>query len=430
MKTRKLVSIFAALMLLAGVLAGCSKSGGSAQGAKSKGRTVTWMTVRDNHAEWGWDMLAAEYEKDHPGFKVEFEGISDRTSYYQRLKILAANNELPDIFDCEGDALGAEIAATGVMKDIDELYKEIGYDRMMPIGLNYARLPNGKLYHLAWENNVEYIWYHKELFAKAGIARPPETFDELLEDCQKLKAAGIAPIAVWGDTSWPMLRWMSFIPFRLTGNDYIENLKTGKAKMSDPVGMQAVNFFQKAAQYFQPGWATADSNGALDSFLSGSAAIYFIGSWQNGSFIGPDRELKEDYAFFYMPTLPGAINGRTDMVAHAGTGTAIRKDKCDDQLKDFLKFFLDKYPETYFGRRQAFPPMTFDTGKANLSRFQQQVFDDCNALTTAAYTWDVRLDIATNEVFGKELVNLGLGAITPQEFAKRIDTSIANNAVK
>jgi raffinose/stachyose/melibiose transport system substrate-binding protein len=146
--------------------------------------------------------------------------------------------------------------------------------------------------------------------------------------------------------------------------------------------------------------------------------------------MGPDREPKDDYAFFYMPTLPGAINGRTDMVAHAGTGTAIRKDKYDDQLKNFVKFFLDTYPDTYFRDMNAFPAMTYDTSSVSFSKFDQQVMDDGNALTSFAYTWDVRLDTATNEVVNKEIVNLGMGVISPQEFARRIDASIAKNAVK
>jgi raffinose/stachyose/melibiose transport system substrate-binding protein len=115
------------------------------------------------------------------------------------------------------------------------------------------------------------------------------------------------------------------------------------------------------------------------------------------------------------------------MFANAGTGTAIRKDKCDDQLKDFIKYFLDNYPEIYFKEGKAFPPMTLDTSNSSFSSFDKQVLDDCNTLTSYAYPWDVRLDTATNEVMSKEIHNLGMGIITPQEFAKRIDDAITKN---
>lgn len=407
---------------------------GSEAAAGGEARTISWMTTSalgEGASFEPKEILINQYMAENPGFKVEVESIQDRPSYYQKIKILASGNELPEIFDAEGDSLTAEIASTGVLQDIDELYDELGYDRMVNIGLNYARLADGKLYCLNWENNVEYFWYHKDLFAQAGIEKTPDTFDELLEVCRKLKDTGISPIVTWGNEAWPLLRWMAFIPFRLTGNDYIESLKVGDAKMSDDVGIQAATFFQTlGTEYFQPGWATADYNGALETFQSGNGAIYYIGTWQFGSFMGEDRELKEDYDYFYMPTLEGAVNGRTDMWAHAGTGTAVRKDTCDDQMKDFLGFILENYPETAFYETQIVPPMTFDTTLGTFSEFDKQVMADCENLTSYGYCWDVRMDSASTEVMTKEIINLGMGSITPQEFATRIDAAIAENAPK
>ncbi len=419
-----------------GTEAGQTEQGGQAgqDGEKAgngktdtKERTITWMTVRSS---WpAMNMIAEDYMKENPDVKVEFEVISDRSTYNQKLKILAASNELPDLFDSEGDTLLSEIASTGALVDVDGLYKDLGYDRMMNIGENYARLSDGKLYSLAWENNIEYFWYHKDLFKKAGIQKTPETFDELLDTCQQLKDAGITPISTW--PGWALLRWMAFIPYRLEGNDYIEKLKVGEAKMGDPVGIQAANFFQKlGTEYFQPGWSTSDYTSALENFISGNAAIYYIGTWQFSSFMDENRELKDDYAYFYMPSMEGAVNGRTDMWANAGTGTSISKDKYDDQLKDFIKYVLDSYPETAFYKTSVMPPMDFDTTLGTFSDFDQKVMDDCNNLTDYGYSWDVRMDSATVEVMNKEIVNLGMGAITPEEFAQRIDAAIAENAPK
>jgi raffinose/stachyose/melibiose transport system substrate-binding protein len=427
---KKIAVVLAVLIALSFV--SCNKNTQANSGGKT--RTITWMTVRPLYQNTFQAVvsLTEEYMAAHPGFKVEFQSIQDRPSYYQKLKILASNNELPEIFDAEGDSLTAQIASTGVLLDIDQLYRDLNMtDRVVNIGKNYARLADGKLYCLAWENNVEYIWYHKDLFAKAGIRTPPETFDEFLEACEKLKTAKITPIATWGNEGWPLFRWMAFIPFRRTGNDFIESLKVGNAKMADPVGLEAARFFQTLGMnYFQPGWATAGYDDALDAFLSSNAAMYYIGSWQFNSFMGEDGELKEDYAFMYMPTVPGAVNGKTDVWAHAGTGTAIRKDTFDDQVKDYIAFILDKFPEAAWYMTKTFPPMDFDTAKAGLSSFEQQVMNDTKALTSYGYCWDVRMDAASTEVMTKEIINLGMGTITPDEFASRTDAAIAVNAPK
>ena len=62
------------------------------------------MCIRDS--SWpAMNMIAEDYMKENPDVKVEFEVISDRSTYNQKLKILAASNELPDLFDSEGACL-------------------------------------------------------------------------------------------------------------------------------------------------------------------------------------------------------------------------------------------------------------------------------------------------------------------------------------
>lgn len=436
---KRTISVLLALLMM-GSLAACGTAGGDAgseaeKNASGEAKTFHWLTVRndDSPAKRALSTVIQEYidSNDKP-IDLEFEVITDRPSYYQKVKILASSNELPDIFDAEGDTLTAEIAQTGVLMEVDDIYKEFGYDRMVNIGLNYARLDNGKNYCLNWENNLEYFWYHKDLFKQAGIEKTPETYDELLQVCQKLKDAGIAPVATWGNEAWPLLRWMAFIPFRLAGNDYIESLKKGEAKMSDPIGIQAAEFFQTMAQnYFMPGWSTAGNSDAREAFLSNNAAMFYIGTWEVPSFTNENRELKDDYDFFYMPTLEGAVNGKTDMWSHAGTGAAITKEAYEDEnFKGMLKYILDQFPEKAFYSEKLYPAMTFDTSLGNMSSLDKKIMDDSAALTSYGYCWDVRMDTASTEVMTKEIVNLGMGAITPEEFAAKIDAAIAENAPK
>lgn len=57
-----------------------------------------------------------------------------------------------------------------------------------------------------------------------------------------------------------------------------------------------------------------------------------------------------------------------------------------------------------------------------------EVFDLMQNSIGAMNLYDVELDPATNELIGKEAVSLALGDISPEEFAERIDESIAENA--
>jgi raffinose/stachyose/melibiose transport system substrate-binding protein len=47
-----------------------------------------------------------------------------------------------------------------------------------------------------WNSGAYFMYYNKSLLAKAGIAKPPATYDELFADCKKLQAKGITPLAM------------------------------------------------------------------------------------------------------------------------------------------------------------------------------------------------------------------------------------------
>ena len=71
------------------------------------------------------------------------------------------------------------------------------------------------------------MFYRKDLFEKAGITGEPKTWDEFLDACKKLKAAGIAPIAVAGRDAWTLAGWFDYLDLRINGNAFHEQLMAG-----------------------------------------------------------------------------------------------------------------------------------------------------------------------------------------------------------
>jgi len=429
MKVKKVLLLGITTLLTLSNVA-CSSSGNidHSSGNSDEKRTITWMSWRP---DWPvMELIAADYMAENPDVEIKFEFNPDNTAYYQQIQILAGSNELPELFESDANTMLQEIAATGTLVDVDLLLDEIRYDKMTELGLNYARMDDDKLYSLNWESNFEIFWYHKELFEQAGITKEPETFDEFLEVCQKLKDSGVIPVATF--PGWGALRYLSFLPYRMTGNEFIEKLKVGEASMTNPVGMQAAEFFQTmGTEYFQPGWSASDYTAALELFLSKNAAIYNTGNWQFISFLDEDtREIAEGYDFFLLPTVEGAVNGENSMVAHAGIGTSINKGKCDNQVKEFLQYVLEVYPEKAFYEYNSLPCMAFDTTKQPISSFDEQVLEINNSLEDFAFTWDVRLDTTSGSEVMKEMASLGIGSITSLEFAERVDQAIKNNISK
>jgi raffinose/stachyose/melibiose transport system substrate-binding protein len=389
--------------------------------------TYHWLTVRGEQAPVAQTLmtLAAEFQKDHPDFKIEMETIPDRPSYLQKVKILATSGELPELFDADAEPYYEDIVKAGLTANVGELLDELGItDKFIPFALDYERFDDNSLWLLPFEANVEYFYYHKDLFQQAGVT-PPKTIDEFLSTCTAIGKAGITPISVAGKDGWPLYRYLSMPSWRMQGNDFLDKLKVGEVKMSSDAGIADATFFQQVAQNcFPEGFATTDYTTALDLFLTKRAAIYYVGTWELHSLLDEKGSLKDDIDYFYMPIINDKDATKpTDFYAHSGIGTAIRADAVTDELKDFLKFAADRFAEVSYNQFKGLSSFKMPSTDG-LAPAYQKVFADMAAVEQYAKVWDVKLDAGTVDTLLRQSQLLGLGQITPEQFAQEVDTSI------
>ena len=350
MKKRILVAALTAVM--------ASSVFGVTVNAAERELNINWLSSRSasEAAILAIQDIAQQYQEENPDldFNFEIENISDRTAYLQKLKILAASDELPEWFDSDPDTWFADVVADGKAYSFEDLYKELGvYDQIFTISREYARLSDGSLNLMTLQCNTEYFFYNKDLFEQAGITEPPKTFEELLADCKILQEKEIIPIAMGGD--WPILRYFAQVPFRMAGNEYIENAVSGEGSFGEEAGLKGAQFIQDIAQYFQEGWSSADYDTMLDLFASGQAAIMYNGTWalDQADMIGEDGNIKDNIGYFTMPTYSDAdVTTATDFFANSGIGTAIRTDAVDDEMKAWLKYMLEHYADASLSYNQ------------------------------------------------------------------------------
>ena len=393
---------------------------------------INWLSSRSasESAILAIQDIAKQYQEENPDldFNFEIENISDHTAYLQKLKILAASDELPEWFDSDPDTWFADIVADGKAYSFEDLYKELGmYDQIFPISKEYARLSDGSLNLMTLQCNTEYFFYNKDLFEQAGITEAPKTFDELLADCKLLQDQEIIPIAMGAD--WPILRYIAQVPFRLTGNEYIENAVSGEGSFGEEAGLKGAQFMQDIAQYFQEGWSSADYDTMNDLFASGQAAIMYNGTWalDQADMIGEDGNIKDNMGYFTMPTYSDAdVTTATDFFANSGIGTAIRTDAVDDEMKAWIKYLLEHFADASLSYDQLPSVMPDEETMQSLPKVYQQIIEDVSNVKEYAKCWDVVIDSALVEPLEKETVILALGQETPEEWAANMDEYVKN----
>jgi multiple sugar transport system substrate-binding protein len=142
--------------------------------------------------------MTAEFEKANPGVKVNLEFVP-----YEALhdKIVAAQGAGSSGYDTVLiDVIWpAEFAKNGFVQDVTS---RIPADETAKIfdGAWSTVEYDGKRWGMPWILDTKYLFYNKEMLAKAGIAAPPRTWAELTQQAKLIKDKGIVkfPI-VW---SW------------------------------------------------------------------------------------------------------------------------------------------------------------------------------------------------------------------------------------
>lgn len=438
---KKIVAVTSALVA-ATLVAGCSTGdvGGDPLAVNPEGeieaREISWLLSRpsDGPTIQIVEELAAEYAQDHPGFALNLITTPDRPSYLQRYETLAAANELPEFFDTDATPFAHTLAKQDRLMDVEALLKDMDlYDSFRPGALSYQQFDDGSLHMIPLEFQTEVFWYNTALFEEAGT-QVPATLDDFPQMCRDLREAGITPIALNGLDQWPLERYMAYVPFRLSGPDYLNAIKKGEATLTDEVGTRAVEWIAALgeAECFDAGFSSTGYADAQALFTSGRAAVYNIGTWELGNLATDalDEAVQGDIDFFTLPTMEGAVTADNEFVAPSGIGMAVNAQTFDPLVRDFLEFLLKNYPERYAATGAMSPTLDAAvTVPDNATPLYQKALDvAADVGPTAAMPWDTQLDPTSNTRLQQELVLLAQGNISADQFIETIDATIEQNA--
>lgn len=439
--TKRKSALFAAVLAAALALTSCSGSTGPAGAVdiNPQGeivpREISWLLSRpaDGGVITAMEQIAKDYAADHSGFKLNLITTPDRPSYIQKYETLAAANKLPELFDTDATPFAQKLASQGRMVDVEELLKDLKLtDEYRPAALNYQRFDDGSLYMVPFEFQLETFWYNSALLKNAGV-EVPKTLDDFPQMCTSLRVKGITPIALDGQDQWPLERYMAYYPFRMAGPEYVQNLKNGKASFADPAGKAAAEWMYKLGQAgcFQEGFSSTGYADAQALFTSGKAAVYNIGTWELGN-LATDKlnpAVRDSVDYFTLPTIDGAVTKDNEYVTPSGIGMAVNAKTYDPLVRDFLAFALAKYPEVYAATGALSPTNNVQTTiPDNATPLYERAVKAADEVGDAiAMPWDTQLDPATNTRLQQELTLLVQGDITPDEFIKTMDASLAEN---
>ena len=267
----------AVLALTAAACTASSPSGGAASGGAGNAEkaTLTYWYWGESDAPGANDWMKAriaDYQKQHTGVKINLV-LQSTDTLIGAFTTAAQTKSGPDIATQWATIPVLSQAWAGAVAPLSDYVPEA--QRANWIGTQ-ENTDKGKLYAMPMYVIGVPLAYNKELFGKAGLSAPPKTFDELLGDCSKLKAAGITPIGM-GNKDGYFGAWFfsNFGKQNLTSTPDLKQAIIGKADITDPkyTGLYEPMHQLKANGCLNDDIASLTLDQGMAKFGSGQAAM-------------------------------------------------------------------------------------------------------------------------------------------------------------
>lgn len=339
MKKFKIFSIIAVLIL--SMLAACSSS---SQTASEDSDTVElrffhrWPTEPKKQY---FEEAVKEFEELHPNIKIKTEAVLN-DSYKEKIRVVLGSNNPPDVYFSWSGEFAYNFARAGQSLDITSYVEEdtdwsgqIIESQFGPFTLD------GKVYGIPWSTDGKAFFYNKKVFNDLNL-EIPTTWEELLTVSEKIKDAGITPIAFGSKAPWTISHYIGslneyVVPEDVIAKDY--SLTNSDGEFTHPGYVTALEKFIELEPYFNQGVNSVDHQYARELFNGGKAAIGYFQLAEIGLI---EPSLGEDLGVFNTPFVEGG-EGNPSSITAAPEGIMISsKTKHPEEAMEFIKFLTSK----------------------------------------------------------------------------------------
>lgn len=251
-------------------------------------------------------------------------------------------------------AEGAVYPVEDVMKDASEPFDKSDY---LPAVISYYQTPDGDLLSMPFNSSTPVLWYNKDAFAKAGIAEPPKTWDEMAAAAEKLMKAGMRCGFSFGWQSWVMLENFSAwhnLPIGSKENGFA-GLDTELAFNSDVVKahMHKLGEWQKT-KLFDYGGRRGDS---LPKFTNGECGMWLNSSAYYGSI---KKQAKFEFGQTMLPYYPDVVKSPQNSIIGGATLWVLKGHDSGDYkgVAKFMKYLSTAEVQSWWHQETGYVPIT------------------------------------------------------------------------
>lgn len=284
------------------------------------------------------------------GVTVNLEEVPDGDEGENIMKVRIATDAMPDIMV---SSVGAKLEQLDPVKNFVDLSGEDFIDNLDD-GFKEVVTYDGGVYAVpSTTANIAGVYYNKPVFEDLGL-EIPETWNELMDICEQIKDAGIAPVvAPYEQSSQAQIPFLMNYYYVLQENpDFAEQYTANEIKLSDNKAFVRGldKMYQLAVNgYLNDDYLATSYDRASSMLASGEGAMFITRSNCLANIESANPDALENIGFFPLPDEDPDVRGVASWmpVSYCITKSAKNMDLC----KEFLRFIIseesiDVYCET------------------------------------------------------------------------------------
>jgi len=315
------------------------------------------VTVAEYSAKTGpyFDEVKKEFEAKNPGITIKFEVVPwDVLLQKLTTDITAGTNADLSII---GTRWLIDFVQQDVAEPLDGYITPEFKDRFIDTFLSPS-IMEGKTYGLPIAASARAMYYNKELFEKAGIAKPPATWTELQEDARKIKALGSGTFGfglqgkeIETDVYYYYAMWSQ-------GTEILN--KDGTSGLGTPGALDAAKLYKSMIDegLTEPGVTSNNREDVQNLFKQGKVGMMITAPFLSNQIKDEAPNLK--YGVAAIPAGPTGARGTygvTDSII------MFKNSKNKDEAWKLLDFLFTKEQRAKFTQGEGFLPVNKEEAK-------------------------------------------------------------------
>lgn len=284
MKRKNAISaVLAVAMLTAAILPGCSSGGDS-------GVTEIEILQYKPEAATYFDQVEEQFNASHDDIHLTISSPNDASTI---LRTRFIREDYPDIIGIGGDINYSYYVDADILADVSD-YPGLADVKQSYLDIleNLEITPKDGTYGVPYVANAAGILYNKDMFEEHGW-EIPESWGELIDLCEEIKAEGILPFYFGFRDTWTCLAPWNSLAVDLAPADTCQRVNAGETTFSE----EYVEVAEKCLELVSYGPEDPFAygyNDACTAFASGESAMYPIGSYAVPQILSVNPEMNID----------------------------------------------------------------------------------------------------------------------------------------